>query len=63
MSLRNELTHRLMMGATKRTTSRSKNLTCDAVEREEGENALAPLTASTNTRAVLENIIVVYSCV
>ena len=47
--------------SSKRTVSRKKIrsiLTCDAVDRAEGENALAAFTASANTRTDLENIIV-----
>jgi len=36
-------------------------VTCDAEDRADGENALAPFKASANTTTVLENIIVVYS--
>lgn len=39
---------------------RLKFLTCDAVDRADGENALAALTASANTTTDLENIIVYF---
>ena len=47
-----------MVSRKKRRYILSDFLTCDAVDRADGENALAALTASANTRTDLENIIV-----
>ncbi len=47
-----------MVSRKKRRYILSNLLTCDAVDRADGENALAALTASANNRTDLENIIV-----
>jgi len=45
----------------RRPTFDHRDLTCCAVDRAEGVNALAVLTARANTRTVLENIIAILS--
>ena len=47
---------------SQRTTYHSESLTCDTVDRADGEKAVAAFTASANTRTVLEKIIVYSFC-